>query len=101
MVETGRLPPDGVRSMFDRSARVYDGRNRVMAAGLDRRCGRLTAAAVVREGGRGLDAACGTGGLALADARAGGQVTGLDFSPAMLERARRKAPQLEWVQGDA
>ncbi len=27
-------------------------------------------------------------------------MVGLDFSGAMLERARRKAPQLEWVQGD-
>ena len=30
----------------------------------------------------------------------GARVVGLDFSGAMLERARRKAPQLEWVQGD-
>jgi demethylmenaquinone methyltransferase/2-methoxy-6-polyprenyl-1,4-benzoquinol methylase len=27
-------------------------------------------------------------------------VTGLDFSERMLERARRKAPELEWVSGD-
>jgi len=27
-------------------------------------------------------------------------VTGLDFSGRMLERARAKAPRLEWVQGD-
>ena len=48
-----------------------------------------------------LDAACGTGDLALADLRAGaGSVTGLDFSPRMLERARRKAPAIEWVEGD-
>ena len=32
--------------------------------------------------------------------RLGGAVTGLDFSPRMLERARRKAPAVEWVQGD-
>jgi demethylmenaquinone methyltransferase/2-methoxy-6-polyprenyl-1,4-benzoquinol methylase len=101
MVETGRLAPDAVRTMFDRIAPVYDAMNRVMTAGLDRRWRRLTAAAVVRPGDRVLDAACGTGDLALADARAGGSVTGLDFSPAMLERARRKAPELEWVEGDA
>ena len=48
-----------------------------------------------------LDGACGTGDLALADMDAGAQrVTGLDFSERMLERARRKAPALEWVQGD-
>jgi demethylmenaquinone methyltransferase / 2-methoxy-6-polyprenyl-1,4-benzoquinol methylase len=47
-----------------------------------------------------LDACCGTGDLAIASARAGGAVSGLDFSEPMLERARRKAPQLEWVRGD-
>jgi demethylmenaquinone methyltransferase / 2-methoxy-6-polyprenyl-1,4-benzoquinol methylase len=61
---------------------------------------RLAAAAVVRKGDSVLDAACGTGDLAIADAKAGaGHVTGLDFSEQMLARARRKAP-LEWVQGD-
>jgi len=87
--------------MFDRIAPVYDVMNRVMTAGLDRRWRRLTAEAVVRPGDRVLDAACGTGDLALEAARVGGVVTGLDFSAAMLARARRKAPELEWVQGDA
>jgi demethylmenaquinone methyltransferase / 2-methoxy-6-polyprenyl-1,4-benzoquinol methylase len=74
--------------------------NRVMTAGLDVRWRRLAAAAVVRKGDSVLDAACGTGDLAIADAKAGaGHVTGLDFSEQMLARARRKAP-LEWVQGD-
>jgi len=86
--------------MFDRIAPVYDLMNRVMTAGLDRRWRRLTAEAVVRPGDRVLDACCGTGDLALACARAGGRVTGLDFSERMLERARRKGPELEWVQGD-
>ncbi|MBD0337804.1 MAG: bifunctional demethylmenaquinone methyltransferase/2-methoxy-6-polyprenyl-1,4-benzoquinol methylase UbiE [Thermoleophilia bacterium] len=99
-VETGRLPAEGVRAMFDRIAPVYDLMNRVMTAGLDRRWRRATAEAAVRPGDRVLDACCGTGDLALACARAGGQVTGLDFSEPMLERARRKAPELEWVRGD-
>ncbi|HEY6017089.1 MAG TPA: class I SAM-dependent methyltransferase [Gaiellaceae bacterium] len=101
MVESGRLAPDAVRTMFDRIAPVYDAMNRVMTAGLDRRWRRITAEAVVREGDAVLDAACGTGDLALADAKAGGRVTGLDFSERMLERARRKGPGLAWVQGDA
>ena len=33
-------------------------------------------------------------------ARRRGRVTGLDFSERMLERARRKSPAIEWVQGD-
>jgi len=99
-VETGRLPADGVRSMFDRIAPVYDAMNRTMTAGLDRRWRRVTAEAVVRAGDDVLDACCGTGDLAIACARLGGRVTGIDFSESMLERARRKAPQLDWVTGD-
>ena len=99
-VETGRLPAEGVRAMFDRIAPVYDLMNRVMTAGLDRRWRRATAVAAVRPGDRVLDACCGTGDLAVACAGAGGRVTGLDFSERMLDRARRKAPELEWVQGD-
>jgi demethylmenaquinone methyltransferase/2-methoxy-6-polyprenyl-1,4-benzoquinol methylase len=99
-VETGTLSPDGVRTMFDRIAPVYDLMNRVMTAGLDGRWRRLTARAAVRPGDRVLDACCGTGDLAIAAREAGGNVTGLDFSAQMLERARRKAPELEWLQGD-
>ena len=87
--------------MFDRIAPVYDTMNRVMTGGLDLRWRRVAAAAVVRPGDRVLDAACGTGDLALADLRAGAAtVTGLDFSPRMLERARRKTAVIDWVEGD-
>jgi Methylase involved in ubiquinone/menaquinone biosynthesis len=47
-----------------------------------------------------LDACCGTGDLAVADVRAGGTVTGLDFSPRMLERARKKSDAVTWLEGD-
>ena len=99
-VETGRLPAEGVRAMFDRIAPVYDAMNRVMTAGLDQRWRRETARAVVCPGDAVLDACCGTGDLAVAATREGGRVTGLDFSERMLERARKKAPALEWVEGD-
>ena len=99
-VETGTLAPDAVRRMFDRIAPVYDAMNRVMTAGLDRRWRRETVREVVRPGDRVLDAACGTGDLAIEASRTGATVVGLDFSGAMLERARRKAPELEWIQGD-
>jgi demethylmenaquinone methyltransferase/2-methoxy-6-polyprenyl-1,4-benzoquinol methylase len=99
-VQSGVLPPDAVRTMFDRIAPVYDLMNRVMTAGLDGRWRRMTAEAVVRRGDRVLDACCGTGDLALADERAGGRIVGLDFSERMLERARRKSASFEWVRGD-
>jgi demethylmenaquinone methyltransferase/2-methoxy-6-polyprenyl-1,4-benzoquinol methylase len=99
-VASGRLPAESVRAMFDRIAPVYDAMNRTMTAGLDRRWRRITADSVVRPGDEVLDACCGTGDLAIAAARDGGKVTGLDFSEPMLERARRKAPQLNWVRGD-
>jgi demethylmenaquinone methyltransferase / 2-methoxy-6-polyprenyl-1,4-benzoquinol methylase len=100
-IESGSLPAEGVRRMFDRIAPVYDVMNRVMTVGLDRRWRRLTAEAVARPGASVLDACCGTGDLALASAGLGARVTGLDFSERMLERARRKGPDIEWVRGDA
>jgi demethylmenaquinone methyltransferase/2-methoxy-6-polyprenyl-1,4-benzoquinol methylase len=86
--------------MFDRIAPVYDAMNRAMTAGLDRRWRRATVAAVVQPGDRVLDACCGTGDLALEAARAGADVTGVDFSEEMLLRARRKSAMIEWVQAD-
>src|SRR5437879_12863114 len=85
------MAPESVRAMFDRIAPVYDVMNRVMTMGLDLRWRKLAARAVVQHGDRVLDAACGTGDLAVADRRAGAErVTGLDFSEKMLARARRK-----------
>jgi demethylmenaquinone methyltransferase / 2-methoxy-6-polyprenyl-1,4-benzoquinol methylase len=98
--QSGTLTADGVRSMFDRIAPVYDLMNRVMTAGLDQRWRRLTARSVVVAGDRVLDACCGTGDLAVAARKAGADVVGLDFSPRMLERARRKEPEIEWIEGD-
>jgi demethylmenaquinone methyltransferase / 2-methoxy-6-polyprenyl-1,4-benzoquinol methylase len=99
-VETGRLPAEGVRAMFDRIAPVYDAMNRAMTLGLDQRWRRATVSAVVVPGNKVLDACCGTGDLALAAVRAGGRVTGIDFSERMLDRARRKSTAVEWVLGD-
>jgi demethylmenaquinone methyltransferase/2-methoxy-6-polyprenyl-1,4-benzoquinol methylase len=86
--------------MFDRISPVYDFMNHAMTAGLDRRWRRLAADTVVRPGDVVLDACCGTGDLAIAAERAGGRVTGLDFSEQMLVRARGKSDSVEWVLGD-
>jgi len=100
-VASGTLKPDQVRTMFDRIAPVYDRMNLLMTGGLDRRWRDATARRVVQPGDAVLDAACGTGDLALADLRAGAaRVVGVDFSERMLERAARKSSEIEWVQGD-
>ena len=47
-----------------------------------------------------LDAGCGTGRVAIELARRGIEVVGVDGDPDMLERARRKAPTLRWIDAD-
>lgn len=51
-----------------------------------------------------LDAACGTGNLALPCARAGAQVTGVDIAPNLLEqgrdRAKREGVSIKFDEGD-
>ena len=99
--DSGTLAPEGVESMFDRIAPVYDAMNRVMTVGLDQRWRRRAVKTVVRPGDRVLDACCGTGDLAIAAQRRGaGTVVGLDFSQRMLDRAARKSQKVEWVRGD-
>jgi demethylmenaquinone methyltransferase/2-methoxy-6-polyprenyl-1,4-benzoquinol methylase len=88
--------------MFDRIARVYDRMNSVMTAGMHHRWrARAADLARVGPGARALDVATGTGDLAVELAGRGASVTGLDFSEAMLELARRKAPAIDFVRGNA
>ncbi len=91
--------------MFDRIAGRYDLINTVLSAGTDagwrRRAARETG---LTAGGSALDIACGSGKLTAQLAKiagAGGRVVGLDFSPEMLEVARRDHPGIEFVKGDA
>jgi demethylmenaquinone methyltransferase/2-methoxy-6-polyprenyl-1,4-benzoquinol methylase len=88
--------------MFDRIARVYDRMNSVMTAGMHHRWReRAVDLARVDPGSTALDVATGTGDLAIELRRRGASVTGVDFAPAMLEVARRKAPDIEFERGDA
>jgi demethylmenaquinone methyltransferase/2-methoxy-6-polyprenyl-1,4-benzoquinol methylase len=88
--------------MFDRIAGVYDVMNSVMTAGLHHRWRERAAdLARVGPGTTALDVATGTGDLALALARRGGQVVGSDFSEGMLERARAKSEAVRWEQANA
>lgn len=47
-----------------------------------------------------LDAGCGTGRVAIELARHGIEVVGVDVDPSMIAEARRRAPELEFVEAD-
>jgi demethylmenaquinone methyltransferase/2-methoxy-6-polyprenyl-1,4-benzoquinol methylase len=99
------LQPERVRDMFDRISPSYDRMNLLMSMGRDGRWRRLgVRAAGVQPGDAALDVCCGTGDFAVELRRTvgpSGRVVGLDFSPQMLEMARRKCSAVEWLQGDA
>lgn len=90
--------------MFDRIARRYDTVNTVLSLGTDggwrKRAARETG---LRPGGSALDVACGSGKLTaeLAVLARNGRIVGLDFSPQMLEVARRDHPGIQFIEGDA
>jgi demethylmenaquinone methyltransferase/2-methoxy-6-polyprenyl-1,4-benzoquinol methylase len=99
---SGTLPETQVRAMFDRIARVYDRMNSVMTAGMHHRWrARAADLARVGPGSRALDVATGTGDLAIELRGRGAEVVGLDFAERMLELARGKGPEIEFVQGNA
>jgi demethylmenaquinone methyltransferase/2-methoxy-6-polyprenyl-1,4-benzoquinol methylase len=91
--------------MFDRISPSYDRMNLLMSMGRDGRWRRLgVRASRAQPGDAALDVCCGTGDFAVELRRAvgpSGRVVGLDFSPQMLEVARRKCSAVEWQQGDA
>lgn len=95
---SGDLPidrdPSRIEAMFGGIAARYDLMNRLMTLGLDRGWRGLAAAqARLSPGDQALDVCCGTGDLTfgLLDACPLCEVIGLDFTPAMLARARQKA----------
>ena len=98
-----------VRSMFAAIARSYDLNNRLHSFLQDQRWRRAAVrAAGVMPTTRVLDVACGTGDLAEAFADAGAAtVTGVDFTPEMLDVARHKGSarparsRVRYEQGDA
>jgi demethylmenaquinone methyltransferase/2-methoxy-6-polyprenyl-1,4-benzoquinol methylase len=100
-----------VSELFGRIAPRYDLINDLQSFGLHRWWKhRLARLARPVPGCRTLDVCCGTGDIALALARRGAQVTGLDFSEPMLSVARRRAERFgartglrapEFIHGDA
>ena len=105
---------DRVNDLFGSIAPCYDLINDLQSLGLHRLWKRkLVQMAGLKSGDRALDLCCGTGDVSFAMARTGAEVSGLDFSAAMLAVAeqRRKgfsdtAKEHGWIapsfhQGDA
>jgi demethylmenaquinone methyltransferase / 2-methoxy-6-polyprenyl-1,4-benzoquinol methylase len=108
MPEGNAAPPAEVRAMFDRISPVYDLMNQLISGFQEPRWRRRAVReARLRPGDVALDVACGTGKVSTALLKVvgpSGRVTGLDFSPGMIDRARRErpsAPNLAFVVGDA
>jgi ubiquinone/menaquinone biosynthesis methyltransferase len=95
---------EAARSMFDRIAPTYDTLNRLMSGGTDVRW-RARAVAMLAGSPPGpvLDLCAGTMDLTelVSSARPHDRVVALDFSAAMLDAGRAKAPRAEVVVGDA
>lgn len=81
-----------VSDLFATIAPRYDLINDLQSVGLHRRWKkRVVQMADIKPGDRALDVCCGTGDLSFLLADAGAQVTGVDFSEAMLEVANSRA----------
>jgi S-adenosylmethionine-diacylgycerolhomoserine-N-methlytransferase len=86
-----------VERLYRRHAPVYDWTRRPFL--VDR--GRAVEALAIARGARVIDFACGTGLMLPLLRQAGaGDVTGVDLTPAMLERARRRDARARLVCGD-
>ncbi len=93
----------GWRRYFQATAGTYD--DEVFTRATDDEVGELRALLELRAGQRLLDVGCGTGRHAVALAAGGVAVTGVDLSPAMLDRARERAEEagveVEFIEADA
>ena len=101
VVDPVQPAPLQVRGLFDRIAADYDRFNAWASLGLHHRWRRALTRRIPA-GVRVLDIATGTGDVAF-QAQQGHEVVGLDFSEAMLARAREKdaTRKIRWINGSA
>jgi len=94
-----------VREMFAKISPRYDALNHLLSANIDKRWRRRVVNEVrplLSENSRVLDVGCGTGDLSLElFENTAAQVTGIDFCSPMLRFAKIKAPQVQFIEGDA
>src|SRR5438105_477443 len=97
-----KISNTSVRAIFDGIAPQYDRFNAWASFGLHRYW-RRQLIRQVPEGARVLDIATGTGDVALLAQTHGHDVVGLDFSSAMIDRAREKdrAQAIRWTVASA
>ena len=103
--------PRPLHGMFTAVPPRYDLVNRIITLGLDKRWRRLAAQACLEDKPRRiLDLGCGTGDLTINITRLAEkdvEITGLDYSQPMLEKARQKAQlagvgqQVNFIHGEA
>src|ERR1700679_2433217 len=96
------VPPSDVRTMFNAIAPDYDRFNSWASLGLHQRW-RKELVRCIPSPSRVLDLATGTGDVAFLADRAGHSVVGLDFSEAMLAKAKLKdvEKKIRWMNGSA
>ena len=102
-----RFKERAIREMFARIAPCYDLVNRLMSWGQDNRWRRVAVSLACPGRGRVLDAATGTGDMALELARHTDSVVGLDLCQEMLSRGQTKTEKkglrssVDFIMGDA
>jgi demethylmenaquinone methyltransferase/2-methoxy-6-polyprenyl-1,4-benzoquinol methylase len=95
--------PDRIRGMFGSIAGRYDRANTIMSAGVHHLWRRAAVRwSSAKEGDAVLDCATGTGDLAIAFKKAvgSGRVVGTDFTPEMIDLARRKSSDITFEVAD-
>jgi len=100
--DSGQSRARKVNELFASIAPRYDRINDIQSFGMHHKWKRrVVARAALKQGDRALDTCCGTGDISEPLARTGASVCGLDFTQEMLEVARRRDPDIEYIQGDA
>ena len=90
-----------VSGMFDQVAKRYDRTNALLSLGNDTLWRVATVKAIAPKPGELLlDLAAGTGTSSATFAKAGADVTAVDFSPGMIEVGEKKHPDIDFVLAD-